>query len=149
VCLCDCPGLVFPSTVPKQLQILMGSFPIAQIREPYTTIKFIAERIDLPKLLKISHPDNGDTWSAMDICAGWATKKNFYTSRAARLDTYRAANLLLRMTLEGKIILYTYPQNWTINEGIILLYKYMSYIFVLFALGMIYFLQKNYILKKI
>uniref|UniRef100_A0A0C9RTS9 Guanine nucleotide-binding protein-like 1 n=1 Tax=Fopius arisanus TaxID=64838 RepID=A0A0C9RTS9_9HYME len=31
VCLCDCPGLVFPSTVPKQLQILMGSFPIAQV----------------------------------------------------------------------------------------------------------------------
>jgi len=39
----------------------MGSFPIAQIRGPYTTIKFIVERIDLPKLLKISHPDNGDT----------------------------------------------------------------------------------------
>lgn len=28
--LCDCPGLVFPSKVPKTLQILMGSFPIAQ-----------------------------------------------------------------------------------------------------------------------
>jgi len=112
----------------------MGSFPIAQIREPYTTIKFIAERINLPKLLKISHPENNDTWSAMDICAGWATKRNFYTSRAARLDTYRAANLLLRMTLQGKICLYTYPQNWTVDEGIILLYKYKPCIILFYLL---------------
>ncbi|KAL6426728.1 hypothetical protein ACFW04_009230 [Cataglyphis niger] len=120
VCLCDCPGLVFPSTVPKQLQILMGSFPIAQVREPYTTIKFLAERIDLPKLLRISHPENDDTWSAMDICDGWAIKRDFRTARAARLDTYRAANSLLRMALEGKICLYIYPPNWTIDKGITL-----------------------------
>ncbi|XP_043278283.1 guanine nucleotide-binding protein-like 1 [Venturia canescens] len=112
VCLCDCPGLVFPSTVPKQLQILMGSFPIAQVREPYTAVKFIAERIDLPKLLRIQHQDNDDTWSSMDICDGWAAKKNYLTAKAARLDTYRAANSLLRMSLEGKICFYVYPRGW-------------------------------------
>ncbi|XP_026315234.1 guanine nucleotide-binding protein-like 1 [Hyposmocoma kahamanoa] len=37
--LCDCPGLVFPSKVPRSIQILMGSYPIAQLREPYTTIR--------------------------------------------------------------------------------------------------------------
>ncbi|RLU14720.1 hypothetical protein DMN91_012607 [Ooceraea biroi] len=116
VCLCDCPGLVFPSTVPKQLQTLMGSFPIAQVREPYTTIRFMAERINLPKLLRIPHPENDDTWSAMDICEGWAIKKDFKTARAARLDTYRAANSLLRMTLEGKLPLYTYPPKWTVDK---------------------------------
>lgn len=41
--LCDCPGLIFPSKVPKVLQVLMGSFPIAQLREPYTTIKFLGK----------------------------------------------------------------------------------------------------------
>ncbi|XP_003703243.1 nucleostemin 4 [Megachile rotundata] len=116
VCLCDCPGLVFPSTVPKQLQILMGSFPIAQVREPYTTIKFLAERIDLPKLLKIPHPDNDDTWSAMDICDGWALKRNFVTARTGRFDSYRAANSLLRMALEGKICIYVYPPDWVVNK---------------------------------
>ena len=30
--LCDCPGLVFPSKVPKPLQVIMGSFPIAQVQ---------------------------------------------------------------------------------------------------------------------
>lgn len=116
VCLCDCPGLVFPSTVPKQLQILMGSFPIAQVREPYTTIKFLAERIDLAKILKLQHPDNDDSWSAMDVCDAWAIKRNFVTARAARLDTYRAANSLLRMALEGKICIYVYPPNWVTDR---------------------------------
>ncbi|XP_015121472.1 guanine nucleotide-binding protein-like 1 [Diachasma alloeum] len=113
VCLCDCPGLVFPSTVPKQLQILMGSFPIAQVREPYTTIKFLGERLDLPKLLRIQHQENDETWSALDICEGWAAKRNYRTARTARLDTYRAANSLLRMALEGKICIFVYPERWS------------------------------------
>ncbi|XP_073974627.1 nucleostemin 4 isoform X2 [Rhodnius prolixus] len=111
--LCDCPGLVFPSRVPKVLQVLMGSFPIAQLREPYTSVKYIAERLDLVALLKLDHPDNDDVWSAMDVCDGWAMKKGFKTARAARLDTYRAANHLLRQSLEGKIPLCLYPPNYT------------------------------------
>lgn len=45
--LCDCPGLVFPSCVPKPVQILMGSFPIAQLREPFTTVKYLGTLIAL------------------------------------------------------------------------------------------------------
>lgn len=116
VCLCDCPGLVFPSTVPKQLQILMGSFPIAQVREPYTTVKFLAERLDMPKVLALKHPENDDTWSARDICDAWAAKRNFVTARTARFDTYRAANSLLRMALEGKLCIYLYPPGWAANK---------------------------------
>lgn len=48
----------------------MGSFPIAQLREPYTSVKYIAERLDLVALLKLDHPDNDDVWSAMDVCDG-------------------------------------------------------------------------------
>jgi ribosome biogenesis GTPase A len=95
----------------------MGSFPIAQVREPYTTIKFMAERIDLPELLKLQHQDNDDSWSAMDICESWAAKRNYRTAKAARLDTYKAANSLLRMTLEGKICLFAYPPKWSIEES--------------------------------
>ncbi|XP_034946547.1 guanine nucleotide-binding protein-like 1 [Chelonus insularis] len=116
VCVCDCPGLVFPSTVPKQLQILMGSFPVAQVREPYTAVLYIAERIDLPRILRIQHPEDDDTWSAIDICDGWAVKRNYKTSRTGRLDTYRAANSLLRMAVEGRICLCIYPVGWSSNK---------------------------------
>nr|CAD7586921.1 unnamed protein product [Timema genevievae] len=66
--LCDCPGLVFPSKVPKTIQVLMGSFPIAQLRDPYSAIRYLAERCDLPKLLKLKHPENDEEWSAIDVC---------------------------------------------------------------------------------
>ncbi|CAG2069092.1 unnamed protein product, partial [Timema podura] len=68
--LCDCPGLVFPSKVPKTIQVLMGSFPIAQLRDPYSAIRYLAERCDLPKLLKLKHPENDEEWSAIDVCDG-------------------------------------------------------------------------------
>ncbi|XP_008190921.2 guanine nucleotide-binding protein-like 1 isoform X1 [Tribolium castaneum] len=111
--LCDCPGLVFPSKTPKVIQVLMGSFPIAQLREPFTTIKYLAERMDLPNMLRIEHPENDDTWCAMDICDGWAKKRGFLTAKAARLDSYRAANDLLRMALDGKICLCLRPPKYS------------------------------------
>ncbi|CAG9790519.1 unnamed protein product [Diatraea saccharalis] len=111
--LCDCPGLVFPSKVPRPIQILMGSYPIAQLREPYTTIRYLAERLDLPKLLRIEHPENDDTWSPRDICDGWAKKRGYLTAKAARLDTYRAANSLLRMALDGKLCFWLRPHGFT------------------------------------
>ncbi|XP_022833966.1 guanine nucleotide-binding protein-like 1 [Spodoptera litura] len=110
--LCDCPGLVFPSTVPRPIQILMGSYPIAQLREPYTTIRYLSERLDMPKLLRIEHPEGDDTWSPRDICDGWAKKKGYLTAKAARLDTYRAANSLLRMALDGRICLWLRPPGF-------------------------------------
>lgn len=109
---CDCPGLVFPSQVPKPLQVLMGSFPIAQLREPFSTVQFIAERVDLPKLLRVTHPENDEVWTAMDVCDSWAKKNGFVTAKAGRLDGYRAANSLLRMALDGKICFNLYPPNY-------------------------------------
>ncbi|KAL4131071.1 hypothetical protein QTP88_008422 [Uroleucon formosanum] len=115
--LCDCPGLVFPSKLPKPLQVLMGCYPIAQLREPYSTIKFLAERLNLIKLLNLQHPESGENeWSAIDICDSWAIKRGFITARAGRPDTYRAANHLLRMTLSGKICLALRPLGFTSNK---------------------------------
>lgn len=110
--LCDCPGLVFPSQTPRTLQVLMGSYPIAQLRQPYASIRFLAERLDIPKLLAIKHPEGDDEWSAMDICDAFASKRGFLTAKAARPDTYRAANSILRMALDGKITLSLKPRGY-------------------------------------
>lgn len=48
----------------------MGSYPIAQLREPYSVVMYMAERLNLVSLLRIQHPENDTTWSAMDICDG-------------------------------------------------------------------------------
>lgn len=119
--LCDCPGLVFPSKVDRNLQILGGIYPISQVREPYSTINYLAERLDLPKLLRVKPLDedvNEKTfkWSAMDICESWAEKRGFVTAKAARLDAYRSANNLLRMALDGRICLCLYPKGYVKNK---------------------------------
>lgn len=48
----------------------MGSFPIAQLRDPYSAVRYLAERLDLIKLLRIQHPEDDDEWSTVDICDG-------------------------------------------------------------------------------
>ena len=110
--LCDCPGLVFPSKVPKPLQVLMGSFPISQVREPYSVVLYLAERLDLPEILSLQLDPEEEFWSAYTICQAWAEQRGFFTSRASRPDTFRAANEILRMALEGVICLYFAPPNF-------------------------------------
>lgn len=91
----------------------MGSYPIAQLREPYGAVRYLAERLDLPKLLALKHPEGDDEeWSAMDICDAFALKRGFITAKAARPDTYRAANSILRMALDGKITLSLKPKGY-------------------------------------
>ncbi|KAF8773110.1 guanine nucleotide-binding protein-like 1 isoform X1 [Argiope bruennichi] len=119
--LCDCPGLVFPSLVPKPIQVLMGCYPISQLREPYSAITYLGQRVQLPQVLKIRHPEleyfesaEEVKWSAYDICEAWAIKRGFRTARTARPDVYRAANNILRMALDGRTIcLAFYPPNYT------------------------------------
>lgn len=115
--LCDCPGLVFPSATPRRLQVLLGSYPIAQLREPYGAIKYLAERINLPYVLNLKHPEEKKIWSALDICDAWAIKRGFLTAKTSRPDTYRAANSLLRMALEGKFSFSLRPINYHEKES--------------------------------
>ena len=68
--LVDCPGLVFPSVVPKHLQVILGSFPIAQTRDPLSVVQYLAERIDLPSILKLELPKDRSRWTTYDICEG-------------------------------------------------------------------------------
>ncbi|ALC40320.1 ns4 [Drosophila busckii] len=112
--LCDCPGLVFPSTTPKSLQVLLGSFPISQLQVPYRSLKLMSEHLNLPQLLRLQLPEDYDAWSAVAISDAWAYKRGFLTAKAARPDRYRAANHLLRMCLAGQqqLVLQFYPPGF-------------------------------------
>ncbi|XP_063722720.1 guanine nucleotide-binding protein-like 1 [Symsagittifera roscoffensis] len=115
--LCDCPGLVFPSIVDKQQQIFSGLFPIAQVQEPYTPVGFIADRLPLVEMLGLKHPQGeGEQWTAWDVCEAWAVKRGFRIARTSKFDVYRAANHLLRLTVEGRICMATYPPNYFSEE---------------------------------
>jgi ribosome biogenesis GTPase A len=54
ICICDCPGLVFPfAGVPKYLQELSGLYPYSQIREPYSAVRFLADHVVLERILDL------------------------------------------------------------------------------------------------
>jgi ribosome biogenesis GTPase A len=94
------------------------------VREPYSAVGYLAQRIPLPQLLNIQHPEDPDKngkveWSAFDICEAWAEKRGFLTARAARPDVYRAANNLLRLALEGRLCMCTRPPNYTAQKGVL------------------------------
>jgi len=122
--LCDCPGLVFPTKAPKQLQVVSGMYPVSQVKEPYSIVGYIAERVPLLDILRIVHPCQEDLehpddplppWSAWYVCHAWAEKCGFLTARAGRADVYRAANSILRLTVEGRICLTLRPPD--MEEG--------------------------------
>ncbi|OBZ88990.1 Guanine nucleotide-binding protein-like 1 [Choanephora cucurbitarum] len=115
--LCDSPGLVFPALIPKTLQILSGMYPIAQVQEPYSAIRYLAERIPLEKVLSLTPPCEFQDmkhyqWTTWSICEQFAEQRGFFTAKAARPDVYRAANTILRLTTDGRILLSFKPPGF-------------------------------------
>ncbi|KAG9344967.1 hypothetical protein JZ751_009507 [Albula glossodonta] len=121
--LCDCPGLVFPSRVDKQLQILAGIYPVSQLQEPYSSVGYLCERTPFQDLLKLKHPnlveetlqgeERPDKWTAWDVCEAWAERRGYKTAKAARNDVYRAANSLLRLAIDGRLCLCLRPPGFS------------------------------------
>ncbi|CAL1610870.1 unnamed protein product [Knipowitschia caucasica] len=119
--LCDCPGLVFPSRVDKQLQILAGIYPVSQLQEPYSSVGYLCERTPFLSVLKLKHPSLSDNeplsqepkWTAWDVCEAWAERRGYKTAKAARNDAYRAANSLLRLAIDGRLCLCLRPPGYS------------------------------------
>ncbi|KAJ3315242.1 Guanine nucleotide-binding-like protein 1 [Boothiomyces sp. JEL0838] len=113
--LCDCPGLVFPSNLSKHLQILSGIYNISQVQDPFSCIRFVAESIPLIEQLKLTHPEqeeDGFVWSSWTICEAFAFNKGFLNAKSGRPDVYRGANLLLRMVMDGRILISFKPKGY-------------------------------------
>ncbi|KAJ8287768.1 hypothetical protein COCON_G00004270 [Conger conger] len=124
--LCDCPGLVFPSRVDKQLQILAGIYPVAQLQEPYSSVGYLCERTPFQALLKLKHPsledrpqgeEGPEKWTAWDVCEAWAERRGYKTAKAARNDVYRAANSLLRLAIDGRLCLCLRPPGYSAQRA--------------------------------
>ncbi|CAO3624341.1 unnamed protein product [Mucor hiemalis] len=121
--LCDSPGLVFPALIPRALQILSGMYPIAQVQEPYSAIRYLAEHIELEKVLNVTPPDDWlakedldeedeYVWTSWSILEQFAEKRGFHTAKAAGPDVFRAANNILRLTADGRILLSFKPPGY-------------------------------------
>lgn len=90
-------------------KVLCGTYPIAQVREPYSAIRYLAERVDLVKIYKLQLPEGFDEWSPFAICEAYAIKRGYLTAKISRPDVFRAGNEILRHALSGKVVLAFRP----------------------------------------
>jgi hypothetical protein len=104
--LCDCPGLVFPALDrPKALQILCGLFPLAQVREPYSAVRYLAERVPLERVYGLRLPDDAKCWSPYNICEALAVKRGYLLAKSGRPDAHRAGREILIDALDGRVVI--------------------------------------------
>jgi len=96
--------------------VLCGIFPIAQIREPYSCIQFIAEHIPIETIYALKKPAD-EPWSAFGICDAYAEKRGYLT-KTGRTNTYRAGLEILNDVIDGKIEWYFDPETTKINLNV-------------------------------
>eukprot|EP01060_Flectonema_neradi_P010757 TRINITY_DN17839_c0_g1_i1.p1 TRINITY_DN17839_c0_g1~~TRINITY_DN17839_c0_g1_i1.p1 ORF type:complete len:764 (+),score=175.21 TRINITY_DN17839_c0_g1_i1:96-2387(+) len=114
ITLCDCPGLTFPVVgLPLCVQVLMGSFPLAQNREPYTAAHYLGERIPIERVYNLSRPrcaPDDEGWSGYSLCEAFSEKSGFYLKRGKGLpDTHRGGQALIKEAVNGILILFFLP----------------------------------------
>jgi len=138
--LVDCPGLVLPSYVQMELQVLASTLAISQMPSIPSCVNFIGKYIPLERVFGLVHPSlsapvvedkrtwrkgqkrttlsesekrgEGEVeWTAMDVMTAYADKKGWVTAKAGRPDVNRAGNAILRMVAEGKVRWAFWPPN--------------------------------------
>lgn len=111
VCLCDCPGLVFPNFSSSKAELVVnGILPIDQLREYISPCQLVANRIRRPILEKIygiqlpltaeqferKVPLDSVPPSASQLLSAHATARGFKTSFGGNPDESRSARFVLK-----------------------------------------------------
>eukprot|EP00446_Apocalathium_sp_SHHI-4_P007325 CAMPEP_0177158594 /NCGR_PEP_ID=MMETSP0367-20130122/3875_1 /TAXON_ID=447022 ORGANISM="Scrippsiella hangoei-like, Strain SHHI-4" /NCGR_SAMPLE_ID=MMETSP0367 /ASSEMBLY_ACC=CAM_ASM_000362 /LENGTH=677 /DNA_ID=CAMNT_0018604189 /DNA_START=1 /DNA_END=2034 /DNA_ORIENTATION=+ len=143
-CLCDSPGVVFPRLeVPREVQIVGMLIPLAQVREPFSALRWVMQHTRTPlyeqlglkkptiqqvlelhengiealKLDEINLEEDKDVpWSPMLMCVQYANQRGLVTRGGP--DALRAGMEILEKVLDGKVpYAVAPPPSWKRCEG--------------------------------
>lgn len=116
--LCDCPGLIFPMAVNKDVQILNGLYNVAQLRDPFGPIVLACRIVGATKMVEALklHYIFPEDFTVIDLCERFAISRGFYTSKAGRPDINRSANFILRSLIQGNIITISWIPKSAVTE---------------------------------
>jgi large subunit GTPase 1 len=116
LCLCDCPGLVFPTMMTTRAELVVhGILPIDQLREYIEPTALICRRIPATILELIygirlpNHPP-----MPHELLSVIALMRGFMKAGYGMPDESRVARLLLKDYVSGKL-LYCYPSPNTVD----------------------------------
>lgn len=119
VVLLDCPGLVFPNrALSKADLVLNGILPIDQMREWNSAVTLLVNNIPINilersygiQLEHITKGMDGRPLDASDLLSAFARARGFCTSFFGNPDESRAARIILKDYVAGKI-LFCYPPD--------------------------------------
>ncbi|KAI1746276.1 hypothetical protein F4680DRAFT_400920 [Xylaria scruposa] len=122
VILCDCPGLVFPNFATTKADLVCnGVLPIDQLREFTGPAALITHRIPQPFLeaiygihIKTRPLEEGGTGipTASELLAAYAKARGFKTQGVGQPDESRAARVILKDYVNGKLLYVEPPPGW-------------------------------------
>ncbi|KAI8952745.1 hypothetical protein F4801DRAFT_203306 [Xylaria longipes] len=122
VTLCDCPGLVFPNFATNKADLVCnGVLPIDQLREFTGPAALITHRIPQPFLeaiygihIKTRPREEGGTGipTASELLAAYAKARGFKTQGVGQPDESRAARVVLKDYVSGKLLYVEPPPGW-------------------------------------
>lgn len=101
--LCDSPGLVFPSLVGMEAQVMGAILPISQVQAISSCVRYVAQHLPLERVLGFQSTDSGDEWTSANLLEEVAQRYQWRTAKANRWDTNRAGNLVMRAIAEGRV----------------------------------------------
>jgi len=98
----------------RAMQECCGVIPLAQVREAYSTVRFLSEHLPIERLygLQMSKDDEEDwhgKWNPLGICESLATKRGYFTARTGRPDGHAAGREILYDAQDGIIPLFWLP----------------------------------------
>ena len=125
VTICDSPGLVFPvagalvsgvDASARAVYECCGLFPIAQVREPFSAVRLLAESLDLVRLYNLRTQvedlaeEEGQSLSPLSFCLALAERKGYRLARGrGALDAHRAGLEILKDCVDGVVCLAFVP----------------------------------------
>lgn len=80
-----------------------------QVREPYTAIRYLAERLPLERLYGLQLPRDEPCWSPLLLAEVLAEKKGYHIAKTGRPDSHAAGRDVLYDTQDGVIPLAWEP----------------------------------------
>ncbi|KAJ2905832.1 uncharacterized protein MKZ38_004080 [Zalerion maritima] len=114
VVLCDCPGLVFPNFAATKAELVCnGILPIDQMREYIGPVGLVAQRLPKAYLeavygIKITtrplEEGGSGVPAAHELLDAYARARGFYTTGHGTSDESRAARLVLKDYVSGKLL---------------------------------------------